>query len=289
MSFVKPFMGFALGDAFGSMFEGLTRDEVDRRLRYVKRRGKVVSDVTDDTIQVLILAESLASTIHFSPQDFSERLKLAYESGKIPKIGPTTSKAVEKLKLGCSWRESGVNSNTCGSAMRVMPLALLYSFDLNLVEKYSALQSVVTHTNKEAIASSVALALTYACVFRGELEKRAGEIVERVRSYDVYTSISIEKAFEGNYEYRGTILAFDVVSFAIQCYLYSESYPDCLLNSVMAGGDTDTVAAIAGGLKAIEVEDKEVKFPLVEIKNSVKEEIVRVAEKLWRVYEFISR
>ncbi|RUM34654.1 MAG: ADP-ribosylglycohydrolase family protein [Archaeoglobus sp.] len=290
-AFVGALMGFALGDAFGAPFEGFSREEVERRLKHFESKGKMSSEFTDDTLQMLILAESLANTIYFNPSDFAERLRMYYETGKLKKTGPTSSQALERLKLGYSWKESGIDSGTCGSAMRVAPVGLLYSFDLNLVEEYSALQSIVTHTGKEAIAGCVAVALTYALILKGlgisEIRK---ELVRRLKAFDAYTTLLVDRAFLGEFEYRGTILASDVVPAAIQCFVYSESFEDCLRKSVSLGGDTDSIAAIAGGMKSLQScisEECDLKISLkidVDCLDRVKE----VAKKLWKVYEFIS-
>ena len=287
MSFVRTFTGFAIGDAFGSPFEGFPPEEVKRRLKYFEKKGKIPAELTDDTAQMLVLAESLASTIYFSPQDFAERLRLSYEAGIIRRIGPTSSKALENLRAGHSWREAGVESNTCGSAMRVMPVGVLYSFNLNLVEEYAVLQSVITHRDKEAIAASVAVALAYACAFNGMgLDEMREVVVETVKSYDAYTTLLLERAFSGEFEYRGTVLASDVVPAAIQCFAHSEDFGDCLRKAVELGGDTDSIAAIAGGLKAACGYEPEV-WPEPDIEESELERVRKVAERLERVYEFI--
>ena len=289
MSFVRTFTGFALGDAFGSPFEGFPPEEVKRRLRYFEKKGKVLGELTDDTAQMLILAESLASTIYFSPQDFAERLRMSYEAGIIRRIGPTSSQALERLKAGYSWRDAGVDSNTCGSAMRVMPVGILYSFNLNLVEEYAVLQSIVTHRDKEAIASSVAVALAYACAFNGmSLEEMRDLVVESVKAYDAYTTLLLERAFSGEFEYRGTVLASDVVPAAIQCFVHSESFGECLRSAVELGGDTDSIAAIAGGLKAAYDRNCELEvWPELDIDVEELEKVRKVAERLEKVYEFI--
>ncbi len=284
--FVRSLTGFALGDAFGAPFEGFTSRDVERRLKHYSKR-KIVSDVTDDTIQMLILAESLASTIYFSPADFAERLRMYYEAGRIRRMGPTSSQALERLRMGYSWKDSGIDSDTCGSAMRVPPVGLLYSFNLNLVEEYSVLQSVVTHRGKEAIAGCVAVALAYALALEDvEVEEMHQELVERLKAFDAYTTILVDRAFLGEFEYKGTALASDVVPAAIQCFVHSESFEDCLIKAVSLGGDTDSIAAIAGGLKALKSE------PVLSFKLEVDEEELKRAEelskRLWKVYEFIS-
>ncbi len=140
-------VGLAIGDALGKDFEGLSFEEIRERYGYIRDIGD--GEWTDDTEQALILAESIASTLYFSPDDFASRLK---NIGLSRFYGPTSSKAIERLKRGLSWRESGVFSDTDGSAMRVAPIGLVYHFNYNLIEKYAILSSIITHKGNAAIA-----------------------------------------------------------------------------------------------------------------------------------------
>ena len=40
----------------------------------------------------------------------------------------------------------------------------------------------------------------------------------------------------------------DTLEAALWCFLKTDSYKDCVLTAVNLGGDTDTIAAVAGGL-----------------------------------------
>ena len=56
---------------------------------------------------------------------------------------------------------------------------------------------------------------------------------------------------------------------ALWCVLTSESYTECLLKAVNLGDDTDTVAAVAGGLGSVKFSFHELPDPWVnEIKNN---------------------
>ena len=50
---------------------------------------------------------------------------------------------------------------------------------------------------------------------------------------------------------KSTGYVVDTMEAAIWCIMHTNSYKDCVLKAVNLGGDTDTIAAIAGGLAGI--------------------------------------
>lgn len=48
-------------------------------------------------------------------------------------------------------------------------------------------------------------------------------------------------------EIKSTGYVVDTLEAALWCVLKTDSYRDCVLTAVNLGGDTDTVAAVAGG------------------------------------------
>ncbi len=52
-------------------------------------------------------------------------------------------------------------------------------------------------------------------------------------------------------EIRSTGYVVDTLGAAIWCLLRTRSFKDCVLKAVNLGGDTDTVAAVAGGLSGL--------------------------------------
>ncbi|AEA47979.1 ADP-ribosylation/Crystallin J1 [Archaeoglobus veneficus SNP6] len=269
--------GFAVGDAIGMPYEGLPKEDIEIESSEVEP-----VEWTDDTEQMLILAESLLSTTYFDPEDFAFRLCKITS----PKIGPTTAEALRKLRSGVPWREAGVDSNTCGAAMRVMPLGIVYSFSLDLVESYAVMQAMVTHKGKAAIAGSVAVAIAFACICMDYSDDEIlDEVCARCRQYDDLMAEKIEMARDSSIEELGTtILATDVVPSALHCYLNSESYEECVLMAVRAGGDTDTIAAIAGGLKGAKLGHS----AIPERWGTFAEELLHIADELYRLYVRIS-
>ena len=52
-------------------------------------------------------------------------------------------------------------------------------------------------------------------------------------------------------EIKTTGYAIDSLEASIWCFMNSSSYKECVLKAVNLGGDTDTIASIAGGMAGI--------------------------------------
>ncbi len=277
-------IGLAIGDALGRDVEGLSFEGIREKFGYIN--DLINDEWTDDTEQALILAESICSTLYFSPEDFSKRLKEL----KLTKFyGPTSSKAIKKLKSGVSWRESGVVSDTDGSAMRVTPIGLVYHFNYNLVEKYAVISSIITHRGSAAIAGAVAVAIAVSCAVN-EDEEILEEVIKRSERYDLLLSEKIEYAYQiknkslekAVKEIGTSIMAFDAVPFAFYCYFSSETFEESVLKAVNAGGDTDTIAAITGAIKGAEMGLNKIPGRFKRIRDY--ERILEIADRLYDTY-----
>jgi len=280
-------IGLAIGDALGMPFEGLSFEKI-RCEDVIKRINR---DWTDDTEQALILAESIANTVYFSPEDFSNKLKNA----KLSQFyGPTSKKAIEKLKMGYSWKDSGIISDTDGAAMRVASIGLVYHFNYNLVEDYAIISSVVTHKGNSAIAASVAVAIAIACIIN-EDERLVEEVVKRCERYDNLVAEKIEYAFQirnanlekAVKEIGNSIMAFDAIPLAFYCYFSSKTFEKAVIKAVCSGGDTDTIAAITGAMKGAEVGIERIPENFKKIKDYDK--IIETADKLYKTYLSIAK
>ena len=71
--------------------------------------------------------------------------------------------------------------------------------------------------------------------------KRIGHIYKNWEEIDDYKEITAEEIKSSGY-------VVDTLEAAIWCLLTTKSYKDCVLKAVNLGDDTDTVAAVAGGL-----------------------------------------
>ncbi|MET1124297.1 MAG: ADP-ribosylglycohydrolase family protein [Archaeoglobaceae archaeon] len=291
--FENCLLGLAAGDAAGMPAEGMTREQVKKIYGWIddllpSPLGDLkAGEWTDDTEQALVLAESIIETVYFDPENFAEKLKNWFLRTSCRRIGPTSYRAILNLLNGVHWSRSGVDSDTCGAAMRVAPIGLAYSFSLDLVERYAELSAIVTHRNSAAIAGAVAVALAVACNVRGE---DFGEVVERVSRYDELMAEKIDEALrlecdldEAVEKLGNTISSLDVVPMAFYCFSASEDLRKTILLAANAGGDADSIAAIAGALKG------SASFEVPEEWLKKLKDVERIRETAARLYELYKR
>ncbi len=180
-----------------------------------------------------------------------------------------------------------------GSAMRIAPLAAYFAEDgYEKVAEQAALASAVTHAHPEGIAGGIAVAVAGAYAWRNrhrrgtEAVKRelfdavlahtpAGEVrqgIERAAAFTFDLSveptvrlldhgtqtvpfdISVEKVVRqlGN---GSRISCQDTVPFCLWIAArYLDDYQSALVQTIRAGGDIDTNAAIVGGVVALAVQ-----------------------------------
>jgi ADP-ribosylglycohydrolase len=264
IKFRNCILGLAVGDALGMPVEGLSRENIKQIYGEIRDfHPSPYGDLgegewTDDTEQMLVLAESIIETVYFDPDNFAERLKKWFLETGSRRIGPSSTRAISNLLRGVHWSRAGVFSDTCGAAMRVAPIGLVYHFSLNLVEKYAEISARVTHTGSAAIGGAMAVAIAIACnLLDFSDEELLSEVVKRVEQIDNLLSEKIKFAYEisdRDVDYAveklgNSISTLDVVPMAFYAYFSGESFEHSLLKAANAGGDADSIAAICGAMR----------------------------------------
>lgn len=129
-----------------------------------------------------------------------------------------------------------------GGAMRVSPVGFLATSEEAVITMSEAVTGI-THNHPEAMASAQAVALA---VYWAKLGVQATEIQQRlVTRFDYPLHLTPDDIRPG---YKRTERASESVPQAISCALHAVSYEDAIRNAVSLGGDSDTIAAIAGGI-----------------------------------------
>ncbi len=264
-------LGAAIGDALGKQNEGLGRKDILEN-GFVTDYGKArpgcpgeklrEGQYTDDTEQMIVLAQSLIECNGFNAVDFAGKIaKWGVEAQNDPArkklIGPSSSAAISRLNSGITWKESGSDIPSCGSAMRVAPIGLFYKY-MDEIESNAALSSIPTHNSKGAIAGAVAVAVAVRSAL---CEKDCIEIIKdatsRASKYDTGLAKKIELSFEKKdiepdkvFEDFGTsYLVYDTVPCAFYCFSRHFEAPEkAITEAVNAGGDTDSIACMTGAL-----------------------------------------
>jgi ADP-ribosylglycohydrolase len=269
--FVGCMLGLAVGDALGMPTEGFTAEEIKDMFGLVEdmmpsppghfHTGLLAGQYTDDTEETMILARSILSGHGFFPQLFAEGLKDWGASWVLDEslnrgVGFTTRSAVEALIAGTDWRTSGLDLPTCGAAMRVAPVGLVYHGDLSLLARYSELQSIPTHSGAPARAGAAAVAAGVALSLQGMPARRiidqsasiAGridpEMERRLRTAE--SLLELDPA-EASIMIGSSPSVYETVPAAF--YFFAKLPGDqAVIQAASLGGDTDSIASMAGAL-----------------------------------------
>ncbi len=264
-------LGVAVGDAQGMPTEGYTAREISSKFGMIRvmlpapeghfHSGLCAGQFTDDTEETLILAESIIEVDGFSPDRFAKKLTAWGTAWKLDErlnrgVGFATRSAVESMIAGTAWQQSGLAIPTCGCAMRVAPIGLLYHTDLNIVKSYADLQCLPTHTSAAARAAAVAVAVGVALSLNGfskemilrnaasQASRMDAEFAERLLWAGTLLDLPPEDALG---LIKNSPLAMETVPAAFYCFLKFEP-EEAIIMAASNGGDTDTIASIAGSL-----------------------------------------
>ena len=214
------------GDIIGSRFEW--HNLKSKRFELFSDRSKY----TDDTVLTVATADALLHGIDYTSayRDWGIRYPYAGYGGSFRR-----------------WLVSGnplpYNSWGNGSAMRVSPVGFFRdSIDDVLAEAERS--AAVTHNHPEGIKGAQAAALA---VFLGRTGSTKSEIKTTIETRFGY-DLSSQNLDQIRPEYRFDVSCMGTLPVALLAFLESENYEDAIRNAVSVGGDSDTIAAITGGI-----------------------------------------
>jgi ADP-ribosylglycohydrolase len=245
-------------------------------------------DWTDDLEGTICVAESIIEKKEFSLFSQAKRHVALFESDHARGMGKTTRESLLSLALYFqSNGEKGRSPHQpppdiegegdgCGVAMKIMPLGI-WSALTDKCDDHRLMQDVaqlayLTHSKPKAIVSAFALALAAKYITQSPItgyEDALGmleRMIEPIEKFEKRISAQYDNPMTpvcqirkiqkclGNREklfetFRPSFLAIEGVFLALGMALnYYDSFPACVLFLVNEGGDTDTIASMAGGL-----------------------------------------
>ena len=156
-------------------------------------------------------------------------------------------------------------SNGNGSLMRIHPMSLYLYYTQDEPEKHLAaihdLSSLThAHTRSKMACGIYSFVLwellkdpTHKSVHNGlEKSKKYSEGESEAAHYSrLLDKIGPAPHTVSRNEIKSSGYVVDTLEAAIWCLMTTDSYKDCVLKAVNLGSDTDTVAAIAGGLAGV--------------------------------------
>jgi ADP-ribosylglycohydrolase len=268
--------GVAVGDALGVPVEFVSREELRKNpvtdMRGYGSHHQPAGTWSDDSSLTFCLADAL--TYDFNIHRVALNcMKWVAENfwtarGEVFDIGYGTRKAIQRLADGVDPEQAGGTDETDngnGSLMRILPL-LFYIYDKPMEERFRITRQVssITHGHiRSVIACFYYLELAKILLSQKDKTKAYNDLQKlfigfdlsklasetEIAKFDRLLKDDISKLTEEEIKSSGYVL--DTLEAAIWCLLTTNSYEECVLIAVNLGDDTDTTAAVAGGLAAL--------------------------------------
>lgn len=243
------------GDIIGSKYERKHIKHKNFQLFHGKSR------VTDDTVFTCATAEAILTT-----KDYVA----AYQAWgrRYPKEGSRTFRA---------WLDSEnpqpYNSVGNGAAMRVSPVGWAAQ-TLEEVLAEAERSAAVSHNHPEGIKGAQATAMAIFMAKNNASKEEIRKEIEGRFGYDV----SSQTIDEIRLVHRYDVTCPGTVPIAIRAFLESVDYEDAIRNAVSVGGDSDTIAAITGGI-ALAFHKEIPEFIIKEIEARLPEDVKTICDK----------
>lgn len=228
----RSLLGAVVGDIIGSRFEWNNRKSKDFRL------FDLSCEATDDSVLTVAIASAI-------------RRERAGE-GTLPELAARAlreaARAYPHAGYGGRFRlwaadEAAGPYNSCGNGSAMRASACGYAAStLDEAAALAETTAAVTHNHPDGIAGAVA---TAKAVFLARNGASKADIKAAVEGCGYPLSRGLDEIRPG---YRFDALCAGTVPPALQAFLESEDYPDAIRNAISLGGDSDTLAAIAGAV-----------------------------------------
>ena len=268
--------GIASGDAIGKQTETLTRDVVLHWYpngvhgfegvpgqpipRYIgnRKREWVIGETTDDTERTIAVARAIIRTGQVDHTTVGRELLACRKC-----VHPGIQSLWEFHQAGDPARVADRHEG-CGAAIRIAPVGILYRSN-RLTELVSAAReaSIPTHGGSLAIAAAAATAAAVSAAIDGLPSEDIIEAAQRAAAMDEHKMFSnavrtVHRDLQQLRELQPAELAarcfpnspLTIVPLALALGTITDSAEQAILLAANVGGDSDSVASIAGGIAA---------------------------------------
>lgn len=247
-------IGAVAGDIIGSVYEHNPHKSEDFPL------FSEYSRFTDDTVMSLAVARAI-----LEGGDYGQEMK---SLGRIfPKAGYGGNFRLwlkeDEIRPYHSWGN--------GSAMRVSPIGFAFDSEKDVLQE-ARNSAVVSHDHPEGIKGAQAVALAILLARQGASKEQIRDRIAGEFSYDLNRNVDqIRPGYSFDVSCQGS------VPEGIIAFLDSIDYTSAIRKAVSLGGDSDTLACIAGSIS--EAFYKEIPL-LIQIETED-----RMPGNLWRILE----
>ena len=249
--------GMAMGDALGNPLEGKNAQWIRNTFGEIKGYLTDAPAIGNDTKMTLLTIQSVLNSMPNHPEQLAQLIVAT----PLRSSGRALEHTKKNLKAGHPWWNAGLedSAGTAGPA-RCAAIGLLWSNDPQTAAYEAALSCLVTHGHIAAIAGSAALAAAMALATQqttldDQWMTTAAQIAEdlcgpnrtteRLRIAAHMTTVNHKSALE---MIGSGPVSWEAIPAAIYCAATANHPIDAIIKAVQAGGDTDTIGSMAGGL-----------------------------------------
>lgn len=258
--------GFVVGDALGVPVEFYSRKELEKNpvvdMEGYGTYNQPKGTWSDDSSMTIATMYSILNKKCIDYADIMDEFcKWAFEGKHTPHgerfdIGNTTSRGLDRYRKGEEPLKSGGTSthdNGNGSLMRILPLAYIPNIDYETIENISAL----THGHDRSKIACVLYVEIAKSMLKNDLtiDEHINNACEKIKNYyeDNEELEEFNRIFNNDFSegIRSGGYVIDTIETVVYCLKNTDNYKDAVLMAVNFGIDTDTNAAICGGLAGI--------------------------------------
>ena len=224
-------IGAIIGDVVGSRFEFFNHKSKDFEFFHER------CSVTDDSVMTIAVANALMVC-----DDYSKLGEVAIrEMVDFGRMYPDAGYGAYFI----SWIFSNVhepdNSFGNGAAMRISPVGFVAK-TLDEVKELSHKITEISHNHPEGLKGAEATAVA---IFLARQGKTIPEIRDYINKHYYKLDFTLDDIRDSYFHVE---TCQETVPQAITAFLESTSFEDAIRNAISVGGDSDTIAAITGGI-----------------------------------------
>lgn len=273
--FIGCILGGAIGDAYGSAYENITKKNNSDTTYYPFGKPKIEIPewrITDDTQLTLATCETISENEILDAKFFADKYLDFYKSRKITGIGASTLKAMQELEVGGHWNLVGRKGEFAagnGAAMRIAPLG----FELNISRNTIKNICNITHQNDEAYVGALSIIIAIQAIINKTwtgkenlLQIIINEIPDtRVRDRLIeIDNINCDLSKVGKFGNDGYVVNSVPLAIAFASKVNDIGLSKMFEQIIEIGGDTDTNCSIAGQIAGTLIGTKNIPNELID-------------------------
>ena len=228
--------GAILGDIIGSRFE-FSNHEINKDFELFTKH----SVFTDDTVMTIAIADGLMSAGRKADEKTIKE-KIIKSMKKYGQLYPDAGYGSRFYYWLKEEEPKPYGSYGNGSAMRVSSVAWLYD-SVDRVMEVAKWTAEVSHNHPEGIKGAVCTAVVTFLARIGKSKNEIRNFVLNNFDYDISETLAELRKRAEHVE-----SCMDSLPKALVSFFEGNSYEDVIRNAISLGGDTDTLAAIAGAM-----------------------------------------